>query len=380
MPVGVWRPARALAQAGALASLALAVHTAFNIRQLDRLQGEPGPEIREKVSVLIPARNEAHRLGPVVAALLTQRGIPSLEILILDDGSVDDTLGVARAAAGDDPRVRIVSASDDVLPAGWLGKPWACHRLSQMATGSVFVFLDADVLLQEWSIHSAVAYLRGSALELVSPYPRQVAGSIAERVTQPLVNWSWMATMPTSAARSSSPAFSAAIGQFLVVDAHAYRVSGGHVSVRDFVVEDVEVLRSMKRAGFRGMPVNGSNLATCRMYVGASEVFDGYTKSLWSVFGTTAGAIGGVSAMVLIYVLPSALMMSSRDRVARRWGVLGYLSGVTSRALTAGVTGERVMPDALAHPLSIGAFAGMTLASIVRHRRGALTWKGRVIH
>jgi len=379
MPVGSWRPARALAQAGALASFVLAAHTAFNVRQISRLSAEPGAEVVERVSVLIPARNEAHRIGPVLAALRAQRGIPDLEIIVLDDGSSDGTSEVASAAAENDPRIRVISSGDDPLPDGWLGKPWACHRLSQMATGSVLVFLDADVLLDEWALSSAVRYLRDSSLDLVSPYPRQAAITMAERVTQPLVNWSWMVTLPMPLARSSSSAFCAAIGQFLVVDTNAYRAAGGHESVREFVVEDVEVLRSMKRAGFRGMPLNGSAVATCRMYDGATEVYEGYTKSLWSVFGSAAGAIGGVSAMALIYVVPAAVMLASRDRVARRWGALGYASGVASRAMSATTTGERLLPDVLAHPLSIGAFAGMTVASMIRHRRGALTWKGRAI-
>jgi spore maturation protein SpmB len=113
------------------------------------------------------------------------------------------------------------------------------------------------------------------------------------------------------------------------------------------------------------------------MYDGAAEVYEGYTKSLWSVFGPLPGAIGGISAMVLIYVMPPLVMLSSRDRVARRWGALGYTSGVIGRVLTSRAMGERVLPDALAQPISIGAFAGMTSASLLRRRRGALSWKGR---
>lgn len=379
MPVGGWHPARAFAQAGALASLVLAAHTAVNLRRIPRLSSEPDLDLDERVSVLIPARNEAHRLGPVLASVMNQLGVPDLEIIVLDDGSSDGTADLARSVAGDDARVQVVSVADEPLPDGWLGKPWACHRLSELATGSVLVFLDADVLLSPWAINQAVTFLRRENLALVSPYPRQLAETMAERVTQPLVNWSWMTTLPMGLARTGSSAFCAAIGQFLVVDAGAYRASGGHVSVREFVVEDVEVLRSLKRAGFRGIPVNGSHIASCRMYDGAAEVYEGYTKSLWSVFGSLPGAIGGVSAMALIYVVPAAVLIGSRDHAARRWGALGYASGVASRALTASATGERLMPDAIAQPVSIGAFAGMTMASIIRRRRRSLAWKGRAL-
>lgn len=375
--MGGRHPARAFAQAGALASVVLAAHAAVNLRQIARPSSVSGPVLVERISVLIPARNEVHRLGPVLASVLEQRGIADLEVIVLDDGSSDGTADIARSTAGADPRFRLLEGSDESPPVGWLGKPWACHRLSEQATGSVLVFLDADVILEPWAVHAAVSHMRTAEMQLVSPYPRQVAVTLAERVTQPLVNWSWMTTLPMTLARTSSPAFCAAIGQFLVVDAQAYRASGGHEPVRGFVVEDVEVLRSMKRAGFRGLPVNGSGLASCRMYSDAGEVYDGYTKSLWSVFGSLPGAVGGVSAMVLIYVIPPVVMMTSRDRVARRWGALGYVSGVAGRAMTSAATGERLLPDCLTHPLSIGAFASMTIASVIRYRRGGLTWKGR---
>jgi hypothetical protein len=371
---------RAFAQAGALASVVLTAHTALNLRGITRLRNEPGTTIRERISILIPARNEAHRIGSVIEAVLAQQGLAELEVIVLDDGSSDDTAGVVREALGSDPRATLISGADDLPPEGWLGKSWACHRLSRQATGSILVFIDADVVLAPWAVHAAVTELRGSMLQLVSPYPRQLADTMAERVTQPLVNWSWMTTLPVSLARSGNPALCAAIGQFLVVDAQAYTDSGGHESVREHVVEDVEVLRSLKRAGYRGMPLIGSEIAECRMYDGAHQVFEGYTKSLWSVFGSLPGALGGISAMALIYVVPPLVMVSSRDSQARRWGAVGYAAGVAGRAMAARSTGERVIPDALAQPISIGAFAGMTVASLVRNYRGTNSWKGRAIH
>ncbi|MEY4137498.1 MAG: hypothetical protein RL205_1626 [Actinomycetota bacterium] len=357
----------------------LAAHAAVNLRQIPRLRSAPAPQVSERVSILIPARNEAHRIGPVIESALLQQGTPDLEIIVLDDGSCDGTAEVVRRIAGDDPRVRIVEEPDAPPPSGWLGKPWACHRLSELATGEILVFIDADVLLEPWAVNSAVTFLRESALELVSPYPRQVAQTVAERITQPLVNWSWITTLPMSLARTRSAAFCAAIGQFLVVDAQAYRTSGGHEPVRGFVVEDVEVLRSMKRAGYSGIPVIGGEIASCRMYDGAREVYEGYSKSLWSVFGSLPGAVGGISAMALIYVIPPMIAVSSRDRVARRWGALGYAAGTAGRVLTASATDERIIPDSLAQPISIGAFAAMTTASLIRRRWGTLSWKGREV-
>jgi hypothetical protein len=108
-------------------------------------------------------------------------------------------------------------------------------------------------------------------------------------------------------------------------------------------------------------------------------VYEGYSKSLWSVFGSLPGAVGGISAMALIYVIPPMIAVSSRDRIARRWGALGYVAGTAGRAMTASATGERILPDSLVQPISIGAFAAMTTASLMRRRWGTLSWKGREV-
>ncbi len=370
---------RGLAQAGALASVILTAQTVINLRLVTRPSARDAATVSERVSILLPVRDEVHRVAECLRSILTQQSVSDLEILVLDDGSTDGTSELVQEICGQDARVKILDGDDADPPAGWRGKPWACHRLSQEATGSVLVFIDADVRLQATAIASAVNAMRAAELSLASPYPRQIAVRPSERLTQPLVTWSWLATLPLLLASTTSAAFSAAIGQFLVVDAAAYRASGGHEAVADYVVEDVAVLRSMKRNGYRGMPMDGSAIAECRMYDGAGEIFDGYTKSLWSVFGSTLGAAGGLSAMVLIYLVPPAVALTSRDRSARRWGALGYASGVLGRYLVARKTGERTLPDAFLHPASIGTFAALTIASVVRHQRGTLEWKGRRI-
>lgn len=330
--------------------------------------------------MLLPLRDEAGRVTPTIHCLLAQQGLHDLEILVLDDGSQDGTADVVRGAIGTDPRVKIIDGGLDDPPPGWLGKNWACHRLSQEATGRVLVFVDAEVQLTPHAIASAIHEMRGAGIDLLSPYPRQVAVTLPERITQPLVVWSWLATLPVDAAeRIGFPSLAAAIGQFIVVDAHAYRASGGHAAVHDVVLEDVGILRALKRHGFRGAPGDGSAVASCRMYESAAEIFHGYTKSLWSAFGSATGAAIIATTMIAVYVVPPAVAVLSRDRPTRAIGALGYASGVAGRALVARTTGERSWPDSLAQPASMAAFAGLIVTSLVRRRRGTLTWKGRTI-
>jgi hypothetical protein len=355
---------RRLTRLGTGLAVAGALHAAWNARQLRVPPADP-PPVAEPVALLLPLRDEAHRVEPCLRALLAQTGVRHLRVLVLDDGSTDGTADVVRRVAGADPRVRLVEGQP--LPAGWWGKPWACAQLASEAAAddpSVLVFVDADVLLAPQAVAASVALLRWAALDLVSPYPRQLAVSPAERLVQPL----------RVAERSARPSLAAANGQLLVVDAAAYRRAGGHRSVRTEMLEDVALLRAVKAAGGRGGVVDGTALAACRMYAGWPELRDGYAKSLWTAFGSPAGAAAVVGGLAVTYLLPPLAALRGS-----RVGLVGYAAGVAGRAVAARRTGSRVWPDSLAHPASVAVFAALVAASVRGHRAGTLTARGRPV-
>ena len=229
----------ALARSGALLATAGAVHAAVNARALRVPPTQPVP-ITERVSLLLPVRDEAHRVGPCLRSLLDQRRVPDLEVLVLDDGSSDGTADVVRAVLATTrgsvcsparlpPRGKSVNPRFETGAASggeWLGKPWACAQLADAATGSVLVWVDADVVLEPLAIASTVALLREAGLDLVSPYPLQLADGALPRLLQPLLQWSWLTTLPLRVAeRSPRPSLAAANGQLLAVDAAPYRAS-----------------------------------------------------------------------------------------------------------------------------------------------------------
>jgi hypothetical protein len=298
-----------------------------------------------------------------------------MEILVLDDRSTDGTAALVRRIAGDDKRVRLVTGVDP-LP-GWLGKPHACQTLAEHAdlASDVLIFVDADVVLAPHAVAATVALLDSAALDLVSPYPRQLTGTVAERLVQPLLQWSWLTFLPLRAAECSArPSLSAANGQLLAVRRAAYDRAGGHAAVRGEVIEDVALLRAVKRAGGAGVVADGADLATCRMYTGWDDLRDGYGKSLWAAFGSPAGAAGAIALLGALYVVPAVAALRGS-----RLGLAGYLAGVAGRAVAAGATGGRVFPDAFAHPVSVGALGWLTARSWWLRGRGALRWKGRPV-
>lgn len=342
---------------GAVLAALGAVHAAVNARLLRT----PSPgEVRSRISVLVPARDEA---GQIAACLDAVDGAD--EVLVYDDGSLDRTAELAAAHGA-----RVLTGAP--LPPGWLGKPYACTQLAAAASGDVLVFLDADVRLRPGAVRAAVHLLESAGLDLVAPHPRQEAGSVAERLVQPLLQWSVLTMLPVRVAeRSPRPSLAAANGQFLVVRRAAYERAGGHVP--DAVLDDLALLRAVKRSGGCGGIVDGTQLASCRMYLGWRQLRDGYQKSLWAAFGGPGGSAGVLALLGLGYVVPPlAALFGSRA------GLAGYLAAVAGRMISARRTGGRI-GDAFAHPVSVLLFGWLTVRSHVQHARGGTRWKGRPV-
>jgi hypothetical protein len=353
-------------------AVALAVQSALNARLLRR---PPAPDPRvldgERISVLLPLRDEAARVLPCLESLTAQSqlGAAQVEFVVLDDDSGDDTATIVEKVAAGEPRMRLIRGTGEP-PPGYLGKPWACSRLAAAAdsAATVLVFLDGDVVLAPDALARTVSLLRGARLGFVSPYPREVAQTPGERLVQPLLQWSWLTLVPLRwAERSRRPSLAIANGQLLAVDAIRYAQAGGHSSpsVRGAVLEDLALARALRAVGAHGGMADGTDLADCRMYESWAELRDGYTKSLWAAAGgRLAGSIAQLGFLGWLYLRPDPIC---------------YAAGVASRLVAARRTGARAFPDALAHPLSIAALAALTASSWRGRLTGQLRWKGRTV-
>lgn len=353
-------------------SVAGAIRASVNAQLLRTPLVDP-PSVEHPVSVLVPARNEAERIGECVRRLRAQQRVPSLEIVVYDDLSEDDTAARAREAAGDDPRLRVVDGAP--LPPGWLGKPHACAALaSAAAPGSeVLLFVDADVELEPLAVVSTVDLLHRSGLDFLSPLPRLQTIGLAERLVQPLLPWSLLTFVPLRLAeRSEHPSLAVASGPLLAVRRTTYERSGGHGAVRDQVVEDIALARAFRASGATGGVADGTTIATLRMYAGWAQLRDGYGKSAWCAFGGPGQAVAAMAGLGATYVLPAIAAL-----VGSRVGMVGYAAATLSRVIAARRTANPVWPDSAAHPLSVLAAAAITARSIRDHRRGRLTWKDR---
>lgn len=142
------------------------VIASLNLLLQERL---PQPKSRESLpslSVLIPARNEAHNIEAILSDLTHVESECLLEIIVCDDASEDSTAELVETWMQRDSRIHLISSSGP--PSGWLGKNHACHLLSRQARGRYLLFLDADVRLSPAFIERALSYATTHRLSLLS--------------------------------------------------------------------------------------------------------------------------------------------------------------------------------------------------------------------
>lgn len=106
-------------------------------------------ESLSSVSVVIPAFNAARYVGEALQSVVEQRYAP-IEILLVDDGSTDETVAFVRSKF---PQVRIISQPNAGVAA-------ARNTGLQYATGELICLLDADDGWYPGKLHAQVAYLQ----------------------------------------------------------------------------------------------------------------------------------------------------------------------------------------------------------------------------
>ncbi|MEJ2292564.1 MAG: glycosyltransferase family 2 protein [Deinococcales bacterium] len=339
---------------------------AVNALTFPRLTPAAGdPAARRRVSLLVPARDEGANLPRTLPGLLQQG---AGEVVVLDDGSSDDTPRVLAAFARRHPELRVLSGRP--LPAGWLGKSWACQQLAEAARGEVLVFTDADVSWRPGALDAVLAVLSRSGADLVTAWPRQRAVTLGERLSVPQLDTLLLGALPWPLVGASRhPALSAANGQLMAWRRAAYDAVGGHRTVRGEVLEDVALARAAKAGGLRLALRLGAPLLETRMYRSWREAVEGFGKNVLAATGGRRGALLAVVALnVLAHTLcwPLALLEP-------RWLAVAGLSltlrlGVELKAGRAPVDAA-LQPLA---PLALGWIAGRALS-----QRGGVTWKAR---
>lgn len=367
----------------ALACLALALAllpaalAGINLGALRRPLPDPGTCPR--VSILIPARNEASIIAGTVRAALASVGV-DLEICVGDDHSTDETAAIVRALAAADARVRLVAIPP--LLEGWTGKNHACAHLVEAARGNFLLFVDADVTLAPEAAAALAAHATCAGAALVSGVPCQRIGSLGEALTVPMIGFLLAGYLPVPMMRASlRPSLGAACGQLVLVDRAAYEAVGGHGAIRARIHDGVFLPRLLRAAGYRTDLVAGRDLATCRMYVNFDQAWAGFSKNAHEGMATARALPLWTLLLFGGHVMPVLLLglglLGFGSVVASGLSAAAFGLSLATRAVITRAGGEPVWTIPL-HPLAVLVALAIQWNVLLRPRRsGAALWKGR---
>lgn len=336
-----------------------------------------------EVSICIPARNESANIEACVRGLLAARE-PAIEVLVYDDQSTDGTGEIVARLAMEDPRVRIVPTLP--LPEGWNGKQHACDRMGRAARGAWVVFTDADVRFGAGAMGCALEEARVSGAELVSTFPLQRVGTLAEALVVPMIHFVLFSYLPMGRMRSrGDQSLGAGCGQFLMARREAYLASGGHAVFRASMHDGIRLPRAMRAAGFRTDLFDGSRWCEVRMYRGLAQTWRGFAKNAYEGLGSPVVLVVFTVLHGVGHVLPWAGLAAAVGGLAGAWGTASALVAcamhVIQRSMLVGpfVAGPgwlRVAAVVL-HPLAVLMMTAIQWHSLVLHLTGRRRWKGR---
>jgi len=378
-----------LAWIGCAGAAAILFNTLLNLFVYH--QPQAGHHELPSLSVLIPARNEAKRIPPLIRSLAHQ-DYSAFDVIILDDHSTDGTRQVVEQIArehGLQARLRVITGED--LPSGWTGKAWACHQLAQQARGEYWLFTDADTVHRPDSLRANLTYAVRNQAGLLSAWPRQITRSWGELLVVPIIPFLILGFLPMWQLHLAQrfawlrPFFppsllhslGAANGQFLLFHRDTYRACGGHEAVKDHLVEDVALGRKVAAltfAGHRLINADGSRHVECRMYENLKEVWEGFTKNLRAGFDGAAVFALSLLVQFVICVLPFFLWPLEAARLPALIAVVLILLIRLYLAVRLRTSWRSVW----LHP--IGYLLALTIAlnSWSRTATRGVQWKGRV--
>jgi len=244
--------------------------------------GEKGRPEKPSISIVIPARNEAERLPPLLTSLQHQT-LPPLEVIVVDDHSTDETAPIARSLGA-----TVVPSKP--LPEKWLGKPWACFQGALLAKGENVLFLDADVTVEKNGLDKLCAALQknGGAVSVLPYHSMETAVeqfSAFFNLIQAAASNAFTLFGPNSPQQKP-------FGPVLFVSKTDYLKFGGHEAVKSSVVENYSLAEHLRQHKIPLTCFIGMGTVNFRMYAGGlRDIVNGWNKSFASGAGSTPGGV-----------------------------------------------------------------------------------------
>jgi hopene-associated glycosyltransferase HpnB len=322
------------------------------------------------VDIIVPARNEAATIGPVIASLLAQRYAGNFRVLLVDDDSSDDT---ARAA-GSAPNMEVVSLRDK--PPGWSGKLHALDRGLAASDAPVVLFTDADIVHDPRHLETLVSCLQKHSLDMVSEMVLLNCASLAERMLVPAFVYFFQMLYPFARVNSPSSTVAAAAGGTVLIRRATLEQVGGIAAIRRALIDDVALAGLVKKSG--SIYLGHTRLATSvRPYPGFAHIWDMIARTAFTQLkyspALLAGTILGLGLVWLVPVIALVMGPSTARAAALATSLLAAVSYLPTLRRY-----DRSPAWVLALPLTAAFYLAATVGSAINHWRGTgARWKQR---
>ncbi|MCX7944259.1 MAG: glycosyltransferase family 2 protein [Deltaproteobacteria bacterium] len=236
-----------------------------------------------KISIVVPARNEANRIVNLLHSIKRQK-YENFEVIVVDDNSEDSTVDVVKSFQSSLKDLRIVSSS---YKNGWCGKNLALVTgFNEVSVDSRWVlFVDADCELKENALITVADFAERNSIDCLSLFPEIRSQRFFERLLLPTVGA--VVTLFNSPKRVNRHELSDAFlnGQFIFIKKEVYRDIGTHEVVKDAVLEDAALAKEIKKRGYKIFLGFGEDIFLIRMYETFKEFMEGWTKNLYLIIG-----------------------------------------------------------------------------------------------
>jgi len=267
------------------------------------------PDLLGQVSVVVPTLNEAERIGPCLAGL-SRQGHEVREVVVVDSRSQDGTVELVKAAQQRDPRFRVMT--DDPLPAGWVGRPWALHSgfLHSSDRSTWVLGIDADTQPQPGLVASLITTAEAEGYDLLSLAPQFILKYPGELCLQPALLITLLYRFGPAGTSVGGAERVLANGQCFLSRRSILTQLDGYSSARDSFCDDVTLARHAAQQGAKVGFLDGSQVLKVRMYEGAAETWREWGRSLdLKDACTEAQKWGDLVFLILVQGLPLLVLL-----------------------------------------------------------------------
>ena len=330
------------------------------------------PRVPPSVTAIVPARNEEAVLAACIESLARQPEI--LEILVVNDQSIDGTASVVRKLMEKVPNLRLLESGE--LPDGWVGKNHALWIGAKQAKGAWLLFTDADAQHEPNSAASALQIAQKHHAALVSFSPEQITESWHEKALVPYIYLRLAKHFSYEKVNEANSAAAAANGQFLMMRRDVYDAIGGHACVAGELLEDVALAIRVKSAGQRIWFGSGRGIVRVRMYRSFGAMWQGWKKNLYRLTGGTRWAALRETESCLPWIPLLLILVGLKYPLLLFLGVLLLIGRQTSYGLDL-VRNHYPFSFIFYYVPAAALYIGVLWASYRSHVRGRIEWKGR---